>query len=111
MIETAGGSADTVDLGVQAVRRVALVVVLGASGRGLIDIGQLMFKEVTVVGSFAYGSESRREELGAAAGLLTHWPGELDRLQTHRFPLASVEAAFRCAANNSSGAMKVSVMP
>lgn len=111
VIETAGGSGDTVGIGISAVRRGGRVVVLGASGRVPVDVGRLMVKEVTLTGSFAYGSGPRGEEFAAAAGLLTRWPGELDRVQTHRFALREVEDAFRCAADKKGGAVKVTVTP
>ena len=112
VIETVGGTADTLLQAVQLVRPAGRVVVLGVfSGPRPIDALGLMAKEVTVVGSNTYGTSRRGSEFRVALDLLPRFAGELAPLQTHRFPLERVEQAFATAADKRSGAIKVTIAP
>lgn len=111
VIETVGGAGETIETGIRAIRRGGRMVVLGSFGRVPVDIGGLMFKEVTVVGSFAYGWGARGAEFAAAVELLPSRQYDLASLQRDQFKLGSAEDAFRCAADKSTGAVKVTVTP
>lgn len=109
VIETAGGDGQTLAVAVQAVRRGGTIVVLGSLGQVLVDMGSVMFKEVAISGSFAYGWGTRAAEFAETVDLLPVHQHRLSLLQRHQFSLDAAEDAFRCAADKSSGALKVTV--
>ncbi|HZT64700.1 MAG TPA: alcohol dehydrogenase catalytic domain-containing protein [Acidimicrobiales bacterium] len=111
VIETVGGQADTVGVAVRACARGGRIVVLGVFGTVPVDMGQVMFKELELIGSFCYGTGRRGQEFAAAANLLPRYAAELDGLQTHRFALDDVESAFSAAADKGTGSVKVTVVP
>jgi threonine dehydrogenase-like Zn-dependent dehydrogenase len=111
VIETVGGSADTLEVAVRGARRGGRVVVLGSFEKVTLDYGRLLMKEVQILPSFAYGTNRRGSEFGAAVELLPRFADELRLVQTHEFPLDQVAEAFRCAADKRSGALKVTVVP
>jgi threonine dehydrogenase-like Zn-dependent dehydrogenase len=108
VIETAGGSGDTLNVGVQAARRGGRLIIVGLMGSVPVDIGEVTFGELSIIGSFIYGA-GRGGEFAAAVDLLPRWQPELALLQSHQFKLESIQEAFRCASDKSTGAVKVSV--
>jgi threonine dehydrogenase-like Zn-dependent dehydrogenase len=107
VIETVGGTADTLETALEACAPAGRVVVLGLfSAPARIDALALMAKEIELVGSNTYGHE-HGSDFARAIDLLARHAGELAPLQTHRFPLREIEAAFRTAADKRSGALKV----
>lgn len=52
-----------------------------------IDFAALLTKELTLIGSHAYGSNRRGPEFAAAVDVLGQYSAELAALQTHQFPL------------------------
>lgn len=111
VIETVGGTADTLDVAARGVRRGGRIVVLGSFESVALDYGKLLMKEVRILPSFAYGTNRRGSEFGAAVDLLPRLADELRLVQTHQFPLDDVAGAFRAAADKRSGALKVTVVP
>jgi threonine dehydrogenase-like Zn-dependent dehydrogenase len=112
VIETVGGKADTVDAALRLARRAGRVVVLGVFSQPRpVDLFALMHKELEVVGSNTYGQDRRGGEFAAAVDLLPRLRSELASLQTHAFPLKSVQEGFACAADKRSGAIKVTIEP
>jgi threonine dehydrogenase-like Zn-dependent dehydrogenase len=112
VIETVGTRADTVDAALRLVRAAGRVVVLGVfSEPRPVNLFALMLKELEVVGSNTYGQDRRGAEFAAAVDLLPRLRSELASLQTHAFPLKSVEEGFACAADKGSGAIKVTIEP
>lgn len=111
VIETAGGDGQALGVGVQAVRRGGTIAVLGSMGQVMVDMGSLMFKEASIIGSFCYGWGSRAAEFGEAADLLPVHQDRLSVLLRHQYSLSEAEDAFRCAADKSSGALKVTLTP
>ena len=112
VIETVGGSADTLEQAVRLCRPAGRVVVLGVfAGPRPIDALALMAKEIELIGSNTYGTGRRGPEFRVAVDLLPRYRRELEPLQTHRFALDAVEDAFACAADKKSGAIKVTVLP
>jgi threonine dehydrogenase-like Zn-dependent dehydrogenase len=108
VIETAGGSGDTVNIGVRAARRGGRLIIVGLVGSVPVDMGRVTLKELSIVGSFIYRA-GRGAEFAAAVDLLPRWQPELALLQSHQFKLESIREAFRCASDKSTGAIKVSV--
>jgi threonine dehydrogenase-like Zn-dependent dehydrogenase len=111
VIETVGGTADTLAVAVRGARRGGRVVVLGSFESVTLDYGRLLMKEVQILPSFAYGTNRRGPEFGAAVELLPRFADELGLVQTHQFPLDRVADAFETAADKRSGALKVTVVP
>lgn len=112
VVESVGGHADTLSDAVKACRKGGTVVMLGSfAGPKSIDLPKLMLKELRLQGSFCYGSTERGPEYAAAAALTGRYETELRNLTTHQFDLDDVTDAFETAADKSSGAIKVTVLP
>lgn len=112
VVESVGGKADTLGDAVKACRKGGSIIMLGAfSEPRKIDLARLMMKELRLQGSFCYGSTERGSEYAAAAALTGRFETELRHLTTHQFPLDDVEHAFATAADKSSQAIKVTIVP
>ena len=112
VIETVGGKAGTLNQAIGACRGAGRIVVLGVfAGASEVNALRLMERELTVCGSNTYGMGHRASEFRSAVERLARYRSELEPLLTHRFPLSEVEDAFACAADKSSGAIKVTVLP
>jgi threonine dehydrogenase-like Zn-dependent dehydrogenase len=112
VIESVGGSADTVGDAIRVVGRGGRIVLLGTfDGARPVDLQRLMMKEVGLLGSFCYGSGLREPEFATAARLTGRWATELSALTTHQVPLDQVAEAFRTADDKSTGAIKVTLLP
>ena len=53
----------------------------------------------------------RGPQFRAAVDLLPRYASGARGLQTHQFGLEQIDEAFRCAADKTSGAIKVTVVP
>jgi L-iditol 2-dehydrogenase len=112
VVESVGGTADTLRDAVRIVGRGGRIVVLGTfSEPKAIDLQRLMMKEVALLGSFCYGEGDREPEFAMAARLTGRWRGELAALTTHQFALDDVAGAFATAGDKSTGAIKVTITP
>lgn len=112
VMETVGGTADTLAEAVRCVRGSGTVVVLGVFvGRAEINAFKLVNEEVRIVGSVMYGRAGHQSEFGIGVQKLTRYRAELAALQTHTFPLAQANEAFQTALDKTSGALKVTVRP
>jgi threonine dehydrogenase-like Zn-dependent dehydrogenase len=112
VIESVGGAADTVADALGVVRRGGRIVILGSFGAPkAVDLFRLMRSEVTLIGSFCYGSGSREPEFTTAARSTGRWREELHALTTHQFALAQVAEAFSTADDKTTGAIKVTMTP
>jgi 2-desacetyl-2-hydroxyethyl bacteriochlorophyllide A dehydrogenase len=112
VLETVGGSADTVDVALRVVGRGGRIVVLGVFTRPLaVDPLRLMMKEVRLIGAMTYCRRGARPDFASALTLLA---GERDLLAsviTHRVTLDEAARGFALAADKASGAIKVAVAP
>lgn len=112
VIESVGGSAPTLDDAVKACRKGGTIVLLGSFTEPRpVDLSKLMMKELRLQGSFCYGSTKRGPEYAAAAQLTGRFEPELATMTTHQFGLEDVVDAFETAADKSSGAIKVTILP
>lgn len=112
VIETVGGQAQTLLDATRFCRPGGRIVVLGIfSKRTEVNGYLLATRELEIVGSNMYGMGRRGAQFRAAVELLPRYAAELAPLQTHRFELAELESAFRCASDKQSGAIKVTVVP
>jgi threonine dehydrogenase-like Zn-dependent dehydrogenase len=112
VVETVGGSADTLTTAVHCARPGGVVVVLGVFlSRPALDALSLVMKEVRLIGSIVYNRNAGKADFAVAVDLLAARQSELAPLITHCFALDAVEEAFTTAAAKSSGAIKVIVEP
>jgi threonine dehydrogenase-like Zn-dependent dehydrogenase len=111
VLETVGGSGETLRDGLGAVARGGRLVIVGSFGTVPVDIGAALFREVQILPSFAYASADGEQEFAAAARLLTRYRAELSALQTHEFELADIAAAVACAVDRAAGSVRVTVVP
>ncbi|MBV8083700.1 MAG: alcohol dehydrogenase catalytic domain-containing protein, partial [Chloroflexi bacterium] len=108
VFESVGGEAKTVEQAMQAVRPSGRVVVLGLfSAASQLDTRALIMKELELTGSKVYGLGAHGHEFVAAVALVPRYATELAALQTHQFGLSDIPAAFACAADKSTKAVKV----
>jgi threonine dehydrogenase-like Zn-dependent dehydrogenase len=112
VLETVGGSADTLNAAGAAVRRGGAVVVVGMFLAPVrLDTLPLLVKETTLAWSYCYGRATEPCDFAAATGLLADERERAARLATHAVPLAEAGRAFDLAADRKGGAIKVSVIP
>ena len=111
VIETVGGSADTINEAMRAAGPGGRIVVVGLfSGEPGIDARALVHKELTITGSKVFGVGDHGPEFRAAADRLPRYKAELKVLQTHQFPLADIAEAFVTASDKHTGTVKVTLM-
>ena len=101
----------TLDACVQACRPGGTVVEFGMFWGSVSLTNAWMFKEVSLVPAMAYSHHHDHDDFEAAALLAGTDPTIADALVTHVFPLADAPEAFRTAADRSSGAIKVHLVP
>jgi 2-desacetyl-2-hydroxyethyl bacteriochlorophyllide A dehydrogenase len=112
VIETVGGTADTIADALRCVRPAGIVVVLGVfTASPPLPATTLVIKEARLVGSMMYDRRGARVDFAAAIDLLAAAPERVAPLVTHRVALADVQQAFELAADKQSGAIKVTVTP
>jgi threonine dehydrogenase-like Zn-dependent dehydrogenase len=112
VVETVGGSADTLNAAGAAVRRGGTVAVVGMFLAPVaLDTLPLLLKEATLAWSYCYGRTDDPCEFAAATALLAAERERAARLATHAVPLSQAARAFDLAADKKSGAIKVTVVP
>jgi threonine dehydrogenase-like Zn-dependent dehydrogenase len=106
------GSATTIEIGLRLAEGGGRVVVIGVDLPRRFEWSPLWFREVTLVGSMAVGTETfegeRRHTYEIYLDLVRSGRLVVDGLVTHRFPLdAYVDALRACAGRGQSRAVKV----
>jgi len=110
VLETVGGMADTLELGLRIVRSGGRIVALGKFNNPIkLDPLRFLMKEVSLVSSMTYNRKGPQADFTIALELLAADPEPLAALITHRVPLAEVDRAFTLAADKTSGSIKVAV--
>jgi L-iditol 2-dehydrogenase len=110
VVETVGGSANTINDAIQSVRPAGTVAILGIfTGAPAIAAVALVVKEVHLVGSLTYGRSGPRTDFDVALQLLSEEAARVRPLVTHRFALEAAGEAFATAADKSRGAIKVTI--
>jgi threonine dehydrogenase-like Zn-dependent dehydrogenase len=108
VVETVGGHADTLNLAWDLVRPQGTVSVLGVfSGPIAVDLMKPLMREVWVTFPICYGVVDGRHDYEVAIELIAGGKTGIERLVTSRFPLSEAPAAFRTAADKSTGSVKV----
>jgi threonine dehydrogenase-like Zn-dependent dehydrogenase len=112
VFETVGGTANTIEEAIQAVRPGGTVVVLGIfSGSASCNPLMLVAKEVRLIGSLTYGHAGVRADFQVAIDLLDAERERAAQMVTHRFHLDAAQQAFETAGDKRGGAIKVIVHP
>ncbi len=111
VVETVGGSADTLNDAILAVRPGGTVAVVGVfSGHPPCNALALLVKEVRLLGSLMYGRSGTRADFEVAVDVLAAQPLARE-LVTHRYELPAIQTAFETASDKTRGAIKVTVTP
>jgi 2-desacetyl-2-hydroxyethyl bacteriochlorophyllide A dehydrogenase len=112
VIESVGGSADTIADALRTVGPGGTVAVLGVFATApALPALLLISKEVRVVGAMLYDRAGPRADFEIAMDLLERHRDLAAGLITHRVGLDAIQSAFTTAADKRSGAIKVSVLP
>jgi threonine dehydrogenase-like Zn-dependent dehydrogenase len=117
VVETVGGSADTLRAASAAVRPGGTISVVGLFlGAAPIDPLGLMLKEVTMAWSYCYGLRAEREgrsssDFAEAIEVISSDRDALSPLITHHFALEEITRAFAVAGDRRGGAIKISIQP
>jgi threonine dehydrogenase-like Zn-dependent dehydrogenase len=113
VVETVGGSADTLRAAAAAVRPGGAVSVVGVFwGTLTIDPMPLLLKEVTLAWSYCYGEDpAHGADFAEAVDVVGAARDSLASVITHTVPLDQVERGFALAADRRAGALKVTVVP
>jgi len=110
VIETVGGTADTLATAIATCRPGGTICVLGVfTGTTPLAPTTLVAKELTVKGSMVYNRRDGRADFEITQELLAREHARLDGIVTHRVPLGEVAHAFALAADKASGSIKVAV--
>ena len=112
VIETVGGTADTLAEAFKVVRGGGTILTLGVfTGMTQVNGFRLVNEEIKVIGSVMYGRTASNSEFGVAVRELARYRADLPVLQTLTFPLARVTEAFDAALDKTRGTLKVTVLP
>jgi L-iditol 2-dehydrogenase len=110
VIETVGGTADTLPVAAGACRAGGTICVLGVFlGAPTLPAVQLVVKELTLKGSMVYNRPAGLADFELTQDLLAREHSRLEAVVTHRVPLDDVARAFALAADKTSGSIKVTV--
>jgi 2-desacetyl-2-hydroxyethyl bacteriochlorophyllide A dehydrogenase len=112
VIETVGGSADTLADSVEAVAPGGRIIMVGVFDHSpAFNPMTALMKEVTITAAMVYNRPGDRSDFDVAIGLLDERSSDMSALVTHTFPLEQAQAAFECASDKSSGSVKVQLAP
>lgn len=111
VLESVGGGADTLALGVRALGPGGTLCVLGLFQRPIqLDPAPLFVKEATLAWSNCYQQSAGDADFSEAIRLIEAHRDRLGELTTHRVALDEVERGFALAGDRRAGAVKVSVV-
>jgi len=111
VVETVGGTADTLDTAVAACRPGGIICVLGAfTGSPTFPALFVLAKELRIQGSFVYSRAGARADFDIVLDILRRHGKQIgETLITHRYPLDRIVDAFRTAADKTTGSIKVTI--
>jgi threonine dehydrogenase-like Zn-dependent dehydrogenase len=112
VIETVGGTANTIAEAVAVAGYGGKIVMLGLfDGNAAVPGLPFIIKELQLIASNCYGFDNGLSDFGVAVGLVAKLGPRLDPLLTHHFSLAEVEQAFSAAGDKSQASVKVQINP
>src|SRR5690349_20949862 len=103
VVETVGGSADTLDTAAAVCRPGGTICVLGAFTRApTFPALFVLAKELRIIGSFVYSRAGARADYDIVLDILRRHGKRIgETLITHSYPLARIAVAFRTAADKT----------
>ena len=107
----AAGTPSSFEQAFEAVRPGGRITLVALPAEPLPLPRSAVLNEVSIVPSLTYGHHDGVREFASAAAFLGAHPHLAGLLVTHRFDLADAAEAFRVAADHSSGAIKVLLLP
>lgn len=112
VIETVGGTAETISEAVSIAGYGGTIVMLGLF-EGITSMPGIVFmvKELQLVASNCYGFDGGKSDFGVAVDLVAGLGERLAPLITHEFDLGNVEDAFVTAGDKSTKSIKVQINP
>ena len=112
VVEAVGGTADTFDLSVRAVKPGGEVLVLGLFDEPQqLDVRRAVFRDLRLGFPVTYGVVDGHHDFAVALEFLESDPDGFAPLVSHRFGLDDAAEAFATAADKSTGALRVVVEP
>jgi threonine dehydrogenase-like Zn-dependent dehydrogenase len=112
VVEAVGRHAEPLELAWQLVRPQGSVAVLGIFSQPvLLDLMPPILREVSITFPICYGVIDGRHDFEVAIELIASGRVDTTGMVTHRFGLVEAAAAFRTAADKSSGSLKVHIRP
>ncbi len=113
VVEAVGGRSRAAQQALEMVRPLGALALTGAfSGPVELDLGQVVTKEVRVLGSNCYAAPlSQRRDFAIAVDLLVDGKVDAAPLITHRFPLSRAPEAFDVSLDKRSGVIKAVLLP
>jgi threonine dehydrogenase-like Zn-dependent dehydrogenase len=110
VIETVGGSADTLTESVKVARTGGRIVMLGVfEGNPTLPGFQFFQKELTLAASNCYGREANVGDFALGTRLVSEHAAMLENLVTHTFSLDQIAQAFATAEDKSTRSIKVQI--
>lgn len=112
VVETVGGSADTLGAAITAARPGGVVSVVGLFLAPItLSPWPLLMKELTLAWSYCYGRTETGSDFARAIEVIAAERDVLAPLVTHRFTLGEIGRAFEVAGDRRGGAVKISIRP
>ncbi|MFN8544846.1 MAG: alcohol dehydrogenase catalytic domain-containing protein [Candidatus Binatia bacterium] len=113
VVETVGGTADTLDQAALACRPGGTICLLGVYTKmPVLPALFVLAKELTIKGSFVYSRAGSRADFEVVQDMLARHGRTLrETVVTHRVPLAQIAEGFRLASDKTTGSIKVTVTP
>jgi threonine dehydrogenase-like Zn-dependent dehydrogenase len=111
VVDAVGGEGDAFALGLRTVARRGELVALGGAPRDAVVLSRVTQREIRMSFPVAYASRSGVADLDRALEVLDRRQDDVRGWTAHAFSLEDVDSAFRGAADKSSGAVRVVVVP
>ena len=112
VIETVGGSAETLSESVQIARTGATILMLGAfKDSPRLPALRFLTNELSLVASNCHGHEMIRSDFHVSIDLVRNYRDLLEPMITHRFKLDQVSLAFAAAEDKTMKSIKVQITP
>jgi|tagenome__1003787_1003787.scaffolds.fasta_scaffold20977726_2 threonine dehydrogenase-like Zn-dependent dehydrogenase len=111
VVEAVGGNGAALALGLRTVGRRGELVVLGGAPGNAVALSRATQREIRLCFPVAYAATSGAADLDLALDVLDRRQGDVGGWTAHAFSLEEVGAAFEQAADKSSGAVRVLVVP
>ncbi len=110
VIETVGGSGETLDQAVAVAAPGGRISVLGLFTSPItLNATNAVIKEIVLIGGVTYASQDGRSDFEVALEIASHHAEEMRRVITHRVPLADIQRGFETASDKSRASIKVTV--